>query len=215
MRPEAVETPPESAMERARATRNPLRKLYFWTLHWAATRHALPALVLLSFAESSFFPVPPDVLLIAIVFSTPRRWARYALWCSVASVLGGMLGYFIGWELWDTVGRAIVDFYHGQAVMEQIRIWYDELGFLGVLVAAITPIPYKVFTIASGWFAFDFHLFVLASAIGRSFRFFLVAGLVGRFGERIKPFLEKRLEWALLVLGLLAVLGFAAIKWLR
>jgi len=215
MRPEAVETPPETAMERARATRNPLRKLYFWTLHWAATRHALPALVVLSFAESSFSPVPPDVLLIALVFSTPRRWARLALWCSAASVLGGMLGYYIGWELWDTVGKAIVDFYHGQAVMEQIRAWYDELGFLGVLVAAITPIPYKVFTIASGWFAFDFRLFVLASALGRSFRFFLVAGLVGRFGERIKPFLEKRLEWALLALGVLAVLGFAAIQWLR
>jgi len=212
MRPEAVETPPESAMARARATRNPLRKLYFWTLHWAATRHAVPALVALAFAESSFFPVPPDVLLIAIVFSTPRRWKRLALWCSAASVLGGMLGYFIGWELWDTVGKPIVDAYNAQDKMEQIRIWYAELGFLGVLLAAITPIPYKIFTITSGLFAFDFRQFLLASVIGRSFRFFLVAGLVGRYGERIRPFLEKRLEWALLALGVVAVLGFLAIK---
>lgn len=213
MRPEAVEKSPESALERARATRNPIRKLYFWTLHWASTRHAVPALVCLSFAESSFFPVPPDVLLIAIVFSTPRRWMRYALWCTLASVAGGMLGYYFGWALWDSVGRRIVEFYDGREVMAQIRRWYDELGFLGVLVAAITPIPYKVFTIASGWFKFDFGLFVLASALGRSIRFFLVAGLVGRFGERIRPFLEKRLEWALLALGLVAVLGFLAIKW--
>jgi len=214
MRTEAVETPPESALERARATRNPIRKLYFWTLHWAATRHALPALVALSFAESSFFPVPPDVLLIALVFSRPRRWARYALWCTLASIAGGMLGYYFGWALWDTVGKPIVEFYDGQDVMARIQRWYDELGFLGVLVAAITPIPYKVFTIASGWFKFDFGQFVLASALGRSFRFFLVAGLVGHYGERIRPFLEKRLEWALLALGALGVLGFLAIKWL-
>lgn len=84
MRPEIVETPPASAMDRARATRNPIRKLYFWTLHWAATKHALPALVVISFAESSFFPVPPDVLLIAMTFAAPTRWAPYALWCSVA-----------------------------------------------------------------------------------------------------------------------------------
>lgn len=212
MRPEAVETPPATAMERARATRNPIRKLYFWTLHWAATPYAVPALFVLSFAESSFFPVPPDVLLAAICFGSPRRWARLAFWCSLASVLGGMLGYYIGWELWDTVGKSIVEFYRGEAVMEKIHRWYDELGFVGVLVAAITPIPYKVFTIASGWFRFDFAQFVLASAVGRSFRFFLVAGLIGRYGERIRPFLEERLEWVLLAVTALGVLGFLAIK---
>lgn len=212
MRPEIVETPPLTAMERARATRNPIRKLYFWTLHWAATPHAVPALAVLSFAESSFFPVPPDVLLIAICFSTPKRWARIALWCSVASVLGGILGYYLGWALWDSVGKPIVDFYDGQEVMDKVQVWYTELGFLGVLVAAITPIPYKVFTIASGWFHFDFVQFVAASAVGRSFRFFLVAGLIGRYGERIRPFLETKLEWALVALAVVAIAGFAAIK---
>jgi membrane protein YqaA with SNARE-associated domain len=212
MKPEIVETPPASAMERARATRNPIRKLYFWTLHWAATPQALPALVALSFAESSFFPVPPDVLLIAIAFGTPKRWARLALWCSIASIVGGAFGYYIGAALWDGIGQRIVAFYHGEAVMAQVQRWYDELGFLGVLIAAITPIPYKIFTIASGWFHFDFGLFMLASAIGRPFRFFLVAGLVGHYGERVRPFLEEKLEWALLALGAVGVLGFVAIK---
>ena len=212
MRPDFVETPASDALARARATRNPIRKLYFWTLHWAATRWAVPALVVLSFAESSFFPVPPDVLLMAMCFAAPTHWARYALWCSVASVLGGIAGYGIGWGLWDTVGRPIVDFYNGQEVMAQVQTWYEEFGFFGVLIAAITPVPYKVFTIASGWFKFDFGLFVLASAIGRPFRFFLVAGLIGRYGERIRPFLETRLEWALVALTALAALGFAAIK---
>jgi len=214
MRPEIVETAPASAMEQARATRNPIRKLYFWTLHWAATPYAVPALVGLAFAESSFFPVPPDVLLIAMTFAAPKRWARYALWCSLASVVGGMLGYLIGWGLWDTVGKPIVDFYHGQELMARIQHWYDTYGFWGVLVAAVTPIPYKVFTIASGWFHFDFPQFVLASAIGRPFRFFLVAGLIGALGERVKPFLEEQLEWALLALAVLGVGGFLAIKYL-
>jgi membrane protein YqaA with SNARE-associated domain len=214
MRPEVVETPPASAMERARATRNPIRKLYFWTLHWAATRHATKALAGLSFAESSFFPVPPDVLLIAMTFADPRKWKRYALACSVASVLGGVAGYAIGWGLWDTVGKPIVDFYQGQEVMAKVQVWYDEYGFWGVLAAAITPIPYKVFTIASGWFHFDFWLFVAASAVGRPLRFYLVAGLIGRYGERIRPFIEHQLEWVLLAFTALAILGFLAIKFL-
>ena len=208
MRPEVVETPPASAMERARATRNPIRKLYFWTLHWAATRHATKALAGLSFAESSFFPVPPDVLLIAMTFAEPKKWKRFALICSVASIVGGAVGYAIGWGLWDTVGKPIVDFYQGQELMAKIQHWYDVYGFWGILVAAITPIPYKVFTIASGWFHFDFALFMLASAIGRPFRFFLVAGLIGAFGERVRPFLEEKLEWALLALAVLGVGGF-------
>jgi len=215
MRPVPGDTPLASAMDMARATRNPLRKLYFWTMHWAATPQALPALVVLSFAESSFFPIPPDVLLIALCFSAPTRWFRYAAWCSVASVAGGAFGYFLGWALWDTVGKAIVDFYHGHEVMAQIRHWYDEYGFFGVLIAAITPIPYKVFTIASGWFQFDFMQFLGASAIGRSFRFFVVAALIGRFGPRIRPFLETRLELLFVLFTVLAVGGFAALKYLR
>lgn len=200
---------------RARATRNPIRKLYFWTLHWASTRHAEPALVGLSFAESSVFPVPPDVLLIAMTFATPRKWLRLAFLCSLASVLGGLVGYWIGWALWDSVGRAIVEFYRGEAVMAKLETWYREFGFLGVLAAAVTPIPYKVFTIASGWFRFELGSFLLASIVGRSFRFFLVAGLVARYGEAIRPFLERRLEWLLLALTAVGVGGFLLLQWLR
>lgn len=202
-------------MEKARTTANPIRKLYFWTLHWAATPYAVPALIVLAFAESSFFPIPPDVLLIAMTFAAPRRWAVYAAWCSLASVVGGIAGYGIGWGLWDAVGKPIVDFYQGQEVMARIQHWYDSYGFWGVLIAAITPIPYKIFTIASGWFHFDFGLFLLASAIGRPFRFFIVAGLIGAFGERVKPFLEEKLELALVALTILLVAGFAAIRYLH
>lgn len=215
MKPEIVETPPASAMEQARATKNPIRKLYFWTLHWAATAYATPALIVLSIAESSFFPVPPDVLLIGMCFAKPRQWAKLALWCTLGSVVGGALGYWIGSALWEVVGQPIVHFYHGEAVMEKVRHWYDEYGFIGVLVAAITPIPYKVFTISSGLFGFAFWPFMLASVIGRGFRFFVVAGLIGFFGERVRPFIEKRLELVLVVVTIVGIAGFAAIKFLK
>lgn len=207
-------TPVSDDLSQARATRNPLRKLYYWTLHWAATPYALPALAVLSFAESSFFPVPPDVLLIALCFSTPARWFKLALWCTVASVAGGLLGYFIGWGLWETVGQPIVRMYNGESVVEAVRVWYEDYGFFGVLVAAVTPIPYKVFTIASGMMSFDLFQFVLASTIGRGMRFFLVAGLIRLFGAKIKPFMERHFELAASLLVVLAILGFVAIKYL-
>lgn len=209
---ETVETPPANAMEQARLTRNPIKKLYFWTLHWAATPYALPALVILSFAESSFFPVPPDVLLIALCFSNPKAWIKLAAWCTVASVLGGVLGYYIGWGLWEAVGQPIVQAYHGEEVMAKVQTWYEEFGFLGILVAAVTPIPYKVFTIASGTMHFDLLQFLVASALGRGFRFFAVAGLIRLFGRKVKPFLENNFELAATAVVVLGVLGFLAIK---
>ncbi len=199
-------------MQQARLTRNPLKKLYFWTLHWAATPYALPALVILSFAESSFFPVPPDVLLIALCFSQPRAWIKLAAWCTVASVLGGILGYYIGWGLWEAVGDPIVKAYHGEEVMAKVQTWYDAYGFLGILVAAVTPIPYKVFTIASGTMHFDLLQFIVASLLGRGARFFAVAALIRYFGVRVKPFLENNFELAATAMVVLGVLGFLAIK---
>lgn len=210
-----IETPPSEAMAKARATKNPLRKLYFWTLHWADTKYALPALFVLSFIESSFFPIPPDVLLMAICFSAPKRWLAAAFWCTVASVLGGILGWYIGWGLWETVGQPIVTLYKGETVMETVKVWYDQYGFWGVLIAAITPVPYKIFTIASGVFQFDLVQLIIASVIGRGFRFFLVAGLIRGFGPAIKPFLEKHFEIAVILFTILGVLGVVAIKFLR
>ena len=207
--------PTAPAMEQARATRNPLRKLYFWTLHWADTKYALPALAVVSFAESSFFPIPPDVLLLAIGFSAPRKWFWAALCCTVASVAGGVFGYYIGWGLYETVGQPIVQFYHGESVMQSVKVWYEQYGFWGILIAAITPIPYKVFTISSGVFEFNLGLLVVASIIGRGFRFFLVAGLIRWMGPRIRPFLEKNFEIAVTLLLILAIGGFVALKFLR
>lgn len=203
---------PGEAMTKAAETKNPLKKLYFWTLHWADTKYALPALFILSFIESSFFPIPPDVLLMAICFSAPRKWAVAAFWCTVASVLGGILGWYIGWGLWETIGQPIVAFYHGEEVMDKVRGLYDTYGFWGILIAAITPIPYKVFTIASGVFQFDLLQLILASVIGRGFRFFVVAGLIRAFGPKVKPFLEKNFELAMILMVVLGVLGVVAIK---
>lgn len=203
----------EDALEQMRATRNPLRKMYYWTLHWATTPYAVPALIILSFMESSFFPIPPDVLLIALCFANPRKWFSLAAWCTVASVVGGGVGYGIGWGLWETIGEPIVKFYHGEPVIAKVQHWYDEYGFVGVLVAAVTPIPYKVFTIASGSMKFDLWLFTLASILGRGFRFFLVAWLIRAFGPVIKPYLEKHFELMVSLLAVLGIGGFFLLKY--
>lgn len=208
-------TLPPDAMTLARQTRNPLRKLYYWTLYWATTRYAVPMLALISFTESSFFPIPPDVLLIALCFAMPTRWFRLGLICTVASVAGGALGYYIGYGAWETIGQPIVRAYHGEAVMTKVQHWYDAYGFFGVLIAAITPIPYKVFTIASGVFQFDFWQFMSASTLGRGFRFFMVAGMIGLLGERVRPFIEQKLEWLLLGGCAAGVLGFVLLKYMH
>ena len=192
-----------------------IRRLYDWTLHWAATPYGFAALVVISFIESSFFPIPPDVLLIALCFSNPKLWAKYAFWCTVASVAGGVLGWYIGWGLWEVLGEPIVGIYDPERVAwAKVETWYAQYGFLGVLIAAITPIPYKVFTIASGVLHFNLGLLILASILGRGFRFFLVAGLIRAFGTIIKPFLEKYLEICLIIFTVLGVLGFVCLKFL-
>jgi membrane protein YqaA with SNARE-associated domain len=202
-------------MDMARASKNPLRKLYFWTLHWADTKFAIPVLFFISFIESSFFPIPPDVLLMAICFAKPAKWIQAALWCTVGSVLGGVLGWYIGWGLWEMVGQPIVVFYHGEVVMDHVKELYTTYGFWGILVAAITPIPYKVFTIASGMFQFSLPLLIVASIIGRGFRFFVVSGLIRIFGVKVRDFIEKRLEICLIVGTIIGIGGFAALKFLR
>ena len=189
-----------------------VKKLYDWVLHWAETPYAVPALFLLAFSESSFFPVPPDVLLIALAISIPKKSLKFAAICAVGSVLGGIVGYGIGLYGYETIGKPIVEFYHGQPIMEKVKLWYDQYGFLGVLIAAITPIPYKVFTIASGVFEFDFASFTVASIIGRSTRFFVVAGMIWKFGPAIRDFIDKYfnlLSWAFMVL---LIGGFLLIK---
>lgn len=190
-----------------------LRRAYNWVTGWSESRYGDLALFVLSFAESSFFPIPPDVLLIALCVGQPKRSFYFATICGLASVLGGMFGYGIGAFAFETIGQPILNAYDpDQAVFNQIQNLYDTWGFWGVLTAAITPIPYKVFTIASGVFSFNFGQFVLASVIGRNFRFFLVAGLIFWGGDRLKDWIEKYFDWV--AWGFLAalILGFLFLK---
>lgn len=189
-----------------------IKKMYDWVLHWAKTPYAVPALFLLAFAESSFFPVPPDVLLIALAISIPKKSFKYAMICMIGSVLGGILGYGIGLYGYELVGKPIVDFYHGQEIMNMIKLQYDQHGFFGILIAAITPIPYKVFTIASGVFEFDFWSFFVASVLGRGTRFFVVAGLIWKFGPAIRDFIEKYFNYLSIAFMVLLIGGFLIIK---
>lgn len=193
----------------------PLRRLYDWTVAWADRPGGAWALFVIAFMESSFFPVPPDVLLIALCVGSVTRWWRFALICSVGSVLGGVAGYAIGLWGYEAVGRPIVEFYRGEAVMAKIKEWYDTYGFWGNLAAAVTPIPYKVFTIASGVFEFSFAQFLLASVIGRPLRFFAVAGMLRVFGPSIKRLIEKYFDIVAIVFTVLLIGGFVLLKYLR
>lgn len=197
---------------------HPLRRLYNWVLHWADTPYAVPALFILAFAESSFFPIPPDVLLIALAISIPARAFYYALICSLGSVIGGGFGYLIGWQFYEVIGVPIINFYHGWEVFHKIEGMYNEHGLLAVLIAAFTPIPYKIFTIASGVFwrsSFaDFLSFMGISLLGRSTRFFLVAGIIWYFGPTIKTFIEKYFELLTVAFTVALILGFVAVKYL-
>ena len=170
--------------------KNIIRRLYDWVLHWAETPYGMWALFLIAFAESSFFPIPPDVLLIALAISIPTRAFHFAMVATIGSLIGGIAGYGIGMFGYDSIGRPIVEFYHGQEIMQAIKERYDKYGFWAVLGAAITPLPYKIFTISSGMFSFDFFQFMIASIIGRSVRFFAVAGLIWKFGKPIKGFID-------------------------
>ena len=206
-----------TAMEQARATKNPLRKLYFWTLHWADTRYALVALVVLSFTESSFFPIPPDILLMAMCFARPQKWVLYSGWCTVAAVAGGIAGWFLGWGFWEITK----DFFYSVVpgftpeVFGKVQHLYADNAFLAILAAAFTPIPYKVFTVAAGVFAISIPTLIIASIIGRGARFFLVGGVIRFFGPKAKPFLERNFEVATLLLLGLFIAGFGAMNYLK
>jgi len=189
-----------------------IRYMYDWVLHWATTSYALPALFFIAFLESSFFPIPPDILLIAMTVAIPALWYRFSFVCSVASVFGGMFGYFIGYQFMDLVGHSIVEFYHFQDKFEKIGALYDEHQGWAVAAAGFTPLPYKIFTLAAGTFKIDFPTFVLASAISRSARFFLVGFIIYKFGPPIKVFIEKYFNLFSIVFFILLILGFYLLK---
>jgi membrane protein YqaA with SNARE-associated domain len=190
-----------------------LRKLYDKIIALSESRHALPTLAAVSFAESSFFPVPPDVVLIPMALAQPHKARLYALVCTIASVLGGMLGYAIGAFLYDTVGHWLISAYgYGEGV-EAFRAAYAKWGAWIILIKGMTPIPYKIVTIASGFAGYDFFMFVLLSIVTRGLRFFIEAELLRIYGEPIRDFVEKRLT--LVTTGFLAAIvgGFFIAKY--
>ena len=190
-----------------------LRRLYEWVLHWADTPYGTWALFLLAFAESSFFPIPPDVLLIALCVARPEKSFRYALVSSVGSILGGCLGYLIGWQFMAAVGNRIVAFYGLGDKVAYIEHLYNTYDAWAVGIAGFTPIPYKVFTIAAGMFKINFMVFVLASMVSRSARFFLVGGLIYRFGPRIQVFIDRYFDMLAITFTVLLVGSFVVLKY--
>ena len=189
-----------------------LSRLYDWVLHWAETPYGTLALFVLAFCESSFFPIPPDVLLITLSVVRPERSLGYALVCSVGSILGGSLGYLIGWQFMTTVGDAIIRFYGLTDKYEHMHQLYSLYDAWVVGIAGFTPIPYKAFTITAGAFRIDFMAFLIASAISRSARFFMVGGLIYLFGPKIKSFIEKYFNALAIAIVVLLILGFVVIK---
>ena len=180
------------------------RKIYDWMLRLAAHRHALRSLAVIAFAESSFFPIPADVMLIPMVLARRDQAWRIAAVAAGSSVLGGMLGYAIGYFLWDSVGRPVADFYHITAKVEEYRQSFHGFAAPIILIQGLTPVPFKLVAIASGLAEVNFFVFVLCATVTRSARFFLVAGLVKRYGEPMQAFIEKRMMlvgWAVLALA--------------
>ncbi|MHC4592171.1 MAG: AmmeMemoRadiSam system protein A [Planctomycetota bacterium] len=189
-----------------------VRRLYLWTIHWAGTPHAAKALAAVSFAESSFFPVPPDVLLIPMALARPQKALRYAVLCTVASVLGGCLGYGIGVFAFEQVGRPILSVYNAWPQFDRVAALYRQYGSVAVFGAALTPIPYKVFTIASGVFRMSFPAMIAASVLGRGLRFFAVCWLIRRYPGQITRFIDKYFNLLTILFVILLALGFVGVR---
>ena len=191
-----------------------LRELYNWTMRLAAHRRALPALAAISFAESSFFPIPPDVMLVPMVLANRRRAVAIALTCTIASVAGGMLGYAIGFYLFETIGLWVIEAYGLQAALEKFREDFNSYGLWIILIKGLTPIPYKLVTIASGAAHFDLFTFIWASIVTRGVRFSVETALLWAFGEPIRQFIERRLNTVLWLFLIAVIGGFVVVKYL-
>ena len=191
-----------------------IRRLYDWVLHWADTPHGTAALFVLSFAESSFFPIPPDPLLVALCLGAAKRSLRFAAVATVASVAGGVAGYAVGAGAWHLVGGWFFTYIPGVTpeAFARVQGLYDQYDYGAVFLAGLTPIPYKVFTLSSGVFQINFAVFVVASALSRGLRFFAVAALIYRFGPPIARFIDKYFDLLAIAFGVLLVAGFVVVK---
>ncbi len=191
-----------------------LKKLYDWVISWGHTKYGTPALCSLAFAESSFFPVPPDVLLICLGISKPKKAFWYAFLCTLFSVIGGLLGYLIGFAFYAAIGKPLIAFLGYQAEFEVVGKLFQDNAFWAILTAALTPIPYKVFTIAAGFWKITLPAFIIGSIVGRGIRFFAISALLFFFGARVKVFIDKYFNLLSFLALILLVGGFIAIKYL-
>lgn len=192
-----------------------IRRLYNWVLSWAHSPYGVPALGALSFAEASFFPIPPDPLLMALCLGAPRRSFWFAAWGTAFSVIGGIAGYLLGWGAWSLVGDFFITWVPGVTpeAFATVQEIYDRWNFWAVFLAGLTPIPYKVFTLSAGVFAIQLPIFVAASVLSRGLRFFLVAALISRFGAPVSRFIDRYFNIITVAFGVLVVLGLVLIGW--
>jgi membrane protein YqaA with SNARE-associated domain len=200
------------ASDEAGERKNWVRRLYEWVLGWADSRYGSLALFVLAFVEASFFLIPPDVLLIALCVGRAKRSLHFAALCTLGSVLGGIFGYVIGYQLFELIGSPIIDFYNAGAVFQRVGELYRANLVLALGTAGFTPIPYKVFTIAAGAFAVPFMPFVVISTVSRGARFFLVAGLIRFFGPQIRSFIDRYFNLLTILFVVVLVLGFLVLK---
>ncbi|MDB4229084.1 VTT domain-containing protein [Paracoccaceae bacterium] len=189
-----------------------IKAFYNWTIKLSATRYALWALAIVAFAESSFFPIPPDLLLIPLIIAKPKNAYLIAFIAMIASVLGGGLGYYIGLKLYETMGIIIINFYHAQQLFLEFQAQFNKYGAAAVLFAGVTPFPYKIITISSGIAGMPIYQFFIFSIIARGARFFIIAILLRLYGEPIRDFIERHLNLLFIVFMVLLVLGFLLIK---
>ena len=184
------------------------QRLYHWTLSLAGRPHAAWALAAIAFAESSFFPIPPDIVLVPMSLAQPKKAWTFAAVCTVASVSGGIVGYAIGALLFDTLGQWLINLYGYGEKVEALREFYARWGALVILIKGLTPIPYKLVTIVSGLLGYNVPLFVLLSAVTRGIRFFALAAILNKFGEPIKAALDRHFAPFMILILVMIVLGF-------
>lgn len=211
----------DRAAEQPKNNRNIVRRLYDWVLGWSESRWGMLALFVISFIESSFFPIPPDVLLIALCLGNPRKSFHYAVVCTAGSVLGALGGYSIGYFLWHSASgeyTALANWFYAHVfsidAFHSVKEMFDEYNFWIIFVGGFTPIPYKLFTIAAGVFHINIPMFVIGSIVARGLRFFLVAGLIWKFGAPIKVFIDKYFNWLATVFTILLIGSFFLVKYI-
>lgn len=195
------------------AKQGPLRRLYDWILSWADSPWGPAALFFLALIESIFFPIPPDVLLIALCIGKPKRSFRYATICLAGTLLGAVVAYALGLWAWNAIDHWFIPGIFSQEAFDSVGDLYDKYNFWAVFIAGLTPIPYKIFTVAAGVFNINFGMFMFASLIGRSLRFFLVGWLIWQFGKPIKSFIDKYFNLIVIAFTVLLVGGFLLIKY--